>query len=159
MPSHSAVIACLVVVLAGCAGAVPSSSNHSPADAVCAGGTWVSFYALGEEQIWDADSVVVGFDLSAGAEVLLVAFENDSVLGVRSYSTERGVHVDGFRIPLETRLSGRHTIRVVMYGDVNRNGEFDPERDRPCRDEGDIIQTAQQSVNFSSVADTSTASL
>ena len=151
---------CLAIVLAGCVGGLPVGSNQPSVDRACNGATWIAFYALDspvENRIWDSESVVVGFDLSAGAHVLLVAYENDSIRGVRPYSTDRGVHVDGLRIPLDHRLSGNHTVRVVMYGDVNQNEQFDADRDVPCQHEGEVIQTQPRTLNFSSFTTNSTA--
>lgn len=122
------------------------------------GATFLSYYALGEDFMWDPDRVPVGFDLGAGADVSLVVYENDDVLGTAHATapSDTGVVVDGQPIPLNNSLSGEHTIHIVMYDDANQNGEFDPETATPCRHEGSVVRTESRTIDFSEFTDDST---
>ena len=127
----------------------------------CNGARGIGFYGLEtqfEDQVWGPSRVTVAFGLGAGAHVLLVVYEGDEVLGTAEATapSDGGIAVDGQPIPLQTMLSGEHTIRVVMYGDVNRDGQFDPETATPCRYEGDVIQTKPKTIDFSEFSDDTT---
>lgn len=132
------------------------------ADRACNGARGIGFYGLGtrfEDRVWGPSRVTVAFGLGAGAHVLLVVYEGDEVLGTAQSTAPSygGAAVDGQPIPLNTTLSGEHTIRVVMYGDTNQNGQFDPETAMPCRYEGDVIQTEPKTIDFSKFSDNTTA--
>ncbi len=152
MRSHPSILVVLVVVFAGCLSGVPFSSNPPMSSEACNGATSPAFYALGtqvEKNIWDTKSVVVGFELGDNADILLVAYENESRLGIQPYNNTQAVAVDGLRIPLSHQLTGNHTVRVVMYGDTNENGKYDPDVDTPCQHDGTILQTENRTINFS----------
>jgi hypothetical protein len=130
----------------------------------CNGARGISFYGLGtqfEDQVWGPGRVTVAFGLGAGAHVLLVVYEDNEVLGTAQATAPSygGASVDGQPIPLETTLSGEHTIRVVMYGDVNQDGQFDAKTATPCRYEGDVIQTEPRTIDFSKFADSPTSTI
>lgn len=110
---------------------------------------------------WSANEVSAGF-YSPGTvdffnRTFFVVYQNDTILGVEPFWSDSGaVHVDGFTIPLDNRLTGTHTIRVVVYADTNENQEFDRETDRPCYYKGSINQAGPKTINFSSNTATET---
>lgn len=117
----------------------------------CNGATFLSFYATGEDFIWSPSQVAVGYFVGAGAQIRIVVYEDDTMLGMTQYHApnDTGVNVDGQPIPLNTRLSGEHTIRAIMYED----GTSDPKEATPCRNEGEIIQTEPATLNFSGLSE------
>ena len=128
----------------------------------CNGARGISFYGFEtqfEDRVWGPRRVSVAFGLGAGAHVLLVVYEGNEVLGTAQATAPSygGASVDGQPIPLETTLSGTNTIRVVMYGDTNQNGQFDTKTATPCRYEGDVIQTEPRTIDFSNFDSNSTS--
>lgn len=95
---------------------------------------------------WGADKLRVGYELGSGADILLVAYENDTVLGVEHVTSNRAVASDGETLRLDRPLAGTHTVRVLAYGDTNGDGQFDPQTDTRCP-----IQTERLTLNFSSL--------
>ena len=120
----------------------------------CSGARYIEFYALGSEvadEMWSPSTVRVGFGLGAGADVLLVVLENNTVLGMTRIKTpnDSGIESDGDPIPLNTKLSGEHTIRVVMYPDAGKENQFNAQKTVPCQYEGKAVQTEPTTIDFS----------
>lgn len=139
-------------------GSTTVTSGVPQVERACNGARYLSFYGLGtpfEDQVWGPSRVTVAFSLGAGAHISLVVYEDDIVLGTTQATApgDGGVVVDGKLIPLDTTLSGKHTIRVVMYGNVNRDGQFDSETATPCRHEGRIVQAGPKTIDFSSFSE------
>ncbi|RJT03422.1 hypothetical protein D3261_10990 [Halococcus sp. IIIV-5B] len=125
--------------------------NHS-----CEGARDLSFYALDNPPSWTRQTVYVAYSLETNANVVLVVFEGDTVLGSEGYrSPDGGVAVDGQPIRLNEPLTGEHTIRAVMYADPG-DGEFDPGSATPCRYEGEVVQTGPETIDFGSFASSTT---
>jgi hypothetical protein len=115
----------------------------------CNGGRYLSFYALDNRPNWTRQTVYVAYSLDANANVVLIVFEGDTVLGSEEYrSPAGGVAVDGRPIRLDEPLTGEHTIRAAMYADP-RAGEFDPASATPCRHEGEVVQAGPKTIDFS----------
>lgn len=130
-----------LIILSGCSGsAIPNSSSQN-----CAIDS-LTFYRTGEYHGWQSDKLRVGYELSGEADLLLVAYENATVLGETQITSEGGVAADGEPIPLNNALEGSHTVRVLAYEDTNQNGKFDPENDSQCS-----VQTESITVNFSAL--------
>lgn len=133
----------------------PTTTIISPQEtgAACGGVSEISFYALGEigNKIWHRNTVWVEFNRGASARVRLVVLENDTVLGMTQIEppTDNGASSDEEPITLRTKLSGEHTIRVVVYPDAGGGDQFSPEEVTPCQHEDDIIQTEPTTINFS----------
>lgn len=164
--------------LAGCFGSSPSGSEGSPTSSptsstptkqpteptppqqehrdACSGAKSLSFYALESEtadKMWGPSTVRVAFSLGAGGHVRLVVLENSSVLGMTHVETQNHVSIDGAKIPLDTKLSGKHTIRAVMYPDTAERGQFTAKETTPCHHGGTVIQTDPTTINFSSFSE------
>ena len=118
----------------------------------CDGVRYISFYGLESDEadeLWGPSTVRAAFALGAGANVRLVVLEDDTVLGTTLIPPPDGaVAVDGQPIPLDTDLSGDHTIRVVVYPHSGESNGFDIERTTPCRHEGDVVQTEPTTIDF-----------
>jgi len=131
------------------AGPTPTTAN-SPSACV----DDVSFWGLSgptNEQLWSPDRVRIGYTLPPNASVFFVVYEDDTVLGVThatNFDPDYALASDGDEIRLETALEGTHTIRVVAVADVNRNGEFDPATDVPCRSNGALAQAGPEPIDF-----------
>jgi hypothetical protein len=104
--------------------------------------------------LWNRHSVQVGgFSLGPNANVLLVVYEDDTVLGTAElHAPDVTMVVDAMSIPLKKPLTGEHTIRVVMYADSDGDGNFDPANATPCRYEGEVIQAGPETFDFSEFA-------
>lgn len=99
----------------------------------------------------DTNGVQLGFVAESGAKVLLVATENDTILGTQFDSSEQPIAADGYELHFDEPLNGTHTVVVSAYADSNRNREFDRGIDRPCTDgEGKPLRTQALTLNFSS---------
>jgi hypothetical protein len=134
----------LLLLTAGCLSA-GAPSHFSTAEA-CP--PTVGFYA---HETWGSDEVRIGYELPANAAVVFVVYENETVIGTAHADGGAGrVGVDGDPIELDRSLDGRHSIRVVAYGDENGNGEFDAGTDQRCRRDGEVIATDSREFNFSS---------
>jgi hypothetical protein len=169
-----------LVWLAGCLGSSPfdtedsppsnptrrPSTQHSPEtpaaqparNEACAGATSLSFYGLksgAADTMWSPRTVRVAFHLGAGADVLLVVFEGNTVLGMTHVSVSADVSSDGQPIPLNTTLSGTHTLQVVMYPASADNGQTTIQEATPCQHNGTVIQTVPTTINFSSFSENS----
>jgi hypothetical protein len=99
-------------------------------------------------QTLDSNTLRLGYGLPANASVFFVAYENGTVLGVKHITTESSVAATGVTFSLKTKLSGKHTVNVVVYEDTNENGAFDPNVDTICRDNGTMVQTGRETFNF-----------
>jgi hypothetical protein len=121
------------------------------ADSVsCSDELYVSPWGIRE--FWRPDAVMYGTYLPPNSSYVFVAYVDGSIAGVDSVSnemTDDGVNIDGGEITLDESLSGRHTVRIVAYSDVNRNGAFDAGTDRPCATDDGLVQTTLYSVDFS----------
>ena len=127
------------------------TAKAEAADA-CNGVRSISFHGLESDtadELWGPSTVRVAFALGAGANVRLVVLEGDTVLGTTLIPPPDGAIVfDGQPIPLDTDLSGDHTIRVVVYPHSGESNGFDIERTTPCRHEGDVVQTEPTTIDF-----------
>lgn len=153
------VLVVLLSVISGCQGAVPSGQSKNSGtlssasvDSVGCTGASVSYWGLenhNRTQTWSSDTLRLGYGLPANASVFFVAYENGTVLGVTHVTTNETVAADGDTFPLNTQLSGMHTINVKLYEDTNGNGNFDPKADTVCRNNGTVIETGTRPLNFS----------
>lgn len=128
----------------------------------CNGARGIGFYGLRtrfEDKVWGPSTVSVSFGLGAGAHVLLVVLENDTVLGMTQARAPNdvGMTSDGTLIPLNTKLTGEHTIRVVMYPNIDKGNRLDPGEATPCQYEGSAIQTEPTTIDFSRFSETTSA--
>ena len=143
----------------------PNTTISSPQKTVtaCGGVNEISFYALGEigNKIWRRNTVWVDFNREASAQVRLVVLENDTVLGMTQ--TERpadnNTSSGGEPITLRTKLSGEHTIRVVVYPATGEGDQFDPEEATPCQHEGSIVQPGSTTIDFSRFSESTSSTL
>lgn len=130
----------------------PTISQRERADA-CNGGIYLDFYALDDtaDQMWDPDTVRVAFGVGPGAQVRLVVFEDDTVLGMnQAFAPEdSAMDDDGLPIDLNKKLSGEHTIRAVMYPRIGMKEQFDAKEATPCQYEGKPVQTEPTTIDFS----------
>lgn len=121
--------------------------------------SWVSFWGLDGQmdgRHWTPESIRLGYTIQTG-DALFVVYENETILGTSHVAVgENGLTADGDTIQLNERLSGEHTIRVVLYADSDGNGSFDPSTDTPCQTDGDPIQAGPRTINFSKFTDNST---
>jgi hypothetical protein len=135
----------LLAVLGGCLGATSSALSQE-----CNINS-LGFYKPPSEDLsgdeyygWGADKLRVGYELGSGADVLLVAYEDDTVLGAKHVTSNRAVASDGEIFNLDQSLKGHHTVRVLAYGDTDGDGHFDPETDTGCP-----ARTDPLTLNFS----------
>lgn len=70
------------------------------------------------------------------------------------YEAGDSVTADGAEVELDEPLSGVHTIWVVDHVDSDGDGEFDAGTDRPCTNDGKLVQTEVERVNFSELEGT-----
>ena len=127
----------------------------------CPGVEWVSFYAFSEHSrrdFWEPDTARIGYTIAGGTTVFFVAYVDGEVAGVEKTQFESGGSVtsDGSKVVLDEPLSGVHSIRIVAHADVDGDGEFDAETDRPCRNDGDVVQTGVERLDFTELEGTST---
>jgi len=143
----------------------PNTTIVSPekTGAACGGVNEISFYALGEigNKIWRRNTVWVDFNHKASAQVRLVVLENDTILGMTQTErpTDNSTSSDGESITLRTKLSGEHTIRVVVYPATGEGDQFDPEEATPCLHEGSIVQTGSTTIDFSRFSESTSSTL
>lgn len=149
-----AAITGLLLVTTACAGtgtpADPVSPTRTATD-VCADAS-LAFWGLEgpATEIWQPDALRLGYTLSGDA--LLVAFEDGAVLAWRHVGVESGrtITADGDVLQLERPLSGEHTIRVVLYRDLDDDRTFDPDVDEPCRP---VTQAGPRTIDFDRFTD------
>lgn len=131
--------------------ATPSASHDAGSPIPCVS-TFQYWADDKEEAVTDGGnglSLAVGFD--AGATVMLVARENDTILGTQYESSERAVVADGYHLTFDKSLNGTHLVSVTAYSDTNHNKAFDPDVDQVCYDDsGAPKQTREVWLNFSS---------
>lgn len=143
---RKAVIVALLAVfvsLSGCLGVTSSTPTSSEQDC---GINSLAFYNVGDYHGWDSDKLRVGYELSGGANTLLVAYDNDTRLGEIHVTSTQAVASDGEPIPLDHSLEGNHTVRVLAFEDVNGNGQFDPDTDSQCS-----VKTESLTLDFSTL--------
>ena len=148
----------LLSVLSGCAGTAPendmkisqskatTSTAHSQCDAAS-----ISYSGSEDSvrtQALDSNTLRLGYGLPANASVFFVAYENGTVIGVKHVITESSVAATGVTFSLKTQLSGEHTVNVVVYEDTNENGDFDPNVDTMCHNNGTVVQTGTETFDF-----------
>jgi hypothetical protein len=148
----------LLSVFSGCAGSAPEngmkiSKNKATISTVHSQCEKVSISYSGIEnstrtQALDSNTLRLGYGLPANASVFFVAYENGTVLGVKHVSTKSSVAATGVTLSLNTKLSGTHTVNVVVYKDTNENGDFNPNVDTICRDNETTVQTGTETFNF-----------
>ena len=139
----------LLVLLSGCSGITPSNPDTNNSNCNIDS---LAFWSAHENQGWASDELRVGYELSGSADILLVAYENDSVLGVKHVTSGQAVASDGEFLQLDRPLVGNHTVRVLAYGDTNGNGQFDPQTDTRCS-----VETDSLTLNFSALNKTTTS--
>ena len=183
----TALLAALLVAVAGCASSVPPAGDTSVpttsaattpppttgptttdpgttlpsylTPAVECPVSWVGFYALTEYErrdFWEPDYARIGFTVSGPASFFFVVYRDGSRIGQRHVNVSGSVTADGSKVPFDRPLSGFNTIRIVAHTDVDENGEFDPKIDRPCRNDGQVVQTRTATLDFSELEGTST---
>ena len=132
-----------------------TSSETTPgttrANRGCNGARALAFKPRGGGGIrWDRQSVLVSYSLGPNAHILLVAYEGDTIRGMRErHSPGVGSVTDLDSIRLDEPLTGEHTIRVVMYADPDGDGKFDPASATPCRYESEVVQAGPETIDFS----------
>ena len=138
--------------LAGCSTDGPTGEPtgvEATSGGACDGAT-IAFWGLEgpAAQNWSNDALRLGYTLSG--EVILVAFEDAEVLGSDhvTISGEQPVTADGAVLDLDEPLSGEHTVTVGVYADSNGNGSFDPDADRPCVTDGDLVRAGPTTIDF-----------
>lgn len=107
-------------------------------DPVACDGGWVSYWGTGNAQmLWSEDGELrVGWTVPGNQSTLFVAFENDTAVGYDHVEYDQSITADGSAVPVdETADAGRYAVVAML--DVNGNGEYDPDVDRPCRSDGD----------------------
>lgn len=150
----------VLLLLSGCLGVIGHQNlpeRHqtppaSPDQPNCA--MWVSFYGIDspDAELWTPSQVSIGYTLPADVSVFFVVSENGEVLGYEHESTEgvdSGVTADGDSIELDEPLTGVHEINITAYTDVNDNGQFDADTDKPCQANGELVRTGPKAINFS----------
>ena len=152
MSRKAAVLALLALlgILSGCVGTPPATSGGT--DQNCENIRSLAFYKAHDFHSWEADKLRIGYETSGPTEILFVAYENDTVLGMNYVTSRQAMASDGDYVPLDRPLSGNHTVQVRAYGDENGNGKFDPQTDTRCS-----AQTKPLSQNFSSLNETTTS--
>ncbi|MFB6269335.1 MAG: hypothetical protein ABEH83_05290, partial [Halobacterium sp.] len=134
----------LLVALAGC-----SFDRGADPVAACEGST-VAFHGDGVAVTGDGQRLTYGYEIPAGADVLLVATVNGSVVGIEhATATDSGVAVDNATFALERNYTGTQSAALAMYADVNGNGEFDQGGvDRACLNGGEPVATGTVALEF-----------
>jgi len=104
----------------------------------CKDGGWVSYWGTGgSDVLWqEPGELRTGWTVPANQSTLFVAFQNTTVVGVDDAESEQRVTADGDAVEVE-QSTGEGRYAVVMVLDVNGNGAYDPDVDRPCRDDSD----------------------
>lgn len=133
-----------------------TDTPEPPAETVaCPDADFVALYALSEPGLWAPDAVRYGAYVPPNGTTFYVAYVDGEVAGVDAVENEYddGLNVDGGEIALDRAYEGRHTVRVVVYRDVDENGTFDPATDRACTNEGELVQSGYYEVDFSRFAE------
>jgi hypothetical protein len=110
----------------------------SLADPVQCDDGWVSYWGTGNAgMLWNDDGVVrTGWTVPGNQSTLFVGFENTTAVGYDHVEYDQSVTADGDGVDVGNG-DGTGRYAVVMMLDVNENGEYDPETDRPCASEND----------------------
>lgn len=134
----------LLVVLAGCT----FDKSGTPV-AACEGAT-LAFHGDGVAVTEDGHALTYGYEVPAGADVLVVATVNGSVVGVEHVSTgDSGVAADNATFDLQETYTGSKSAALAMYADVNGNGEFDDGGvDEACLTDGEPVATGTVVLEF-----------
>jgi hypothetical protein len=116
----------------------PTLAEDLPSSVSCGETGWVGYWGTGDtSSLWEPGYLRVGWTVPANQSTLFVAFENDTAVGAsHEFYRESSVTADGAGVPVEDP-TGEGRYAVVMLLDVNGNGEYDPEIDRPCASDGD----------------------
>ena len=138
----------LLVVLAGCTAAQPDEGADERTSPCVTG------VGLTSTTMWEPDSITMGYS-TPGNEIsgFFVVTENETVHGVDYISHNTFFNNDAYIIQLSTNLTGEHRLRVVYYNDSDGDAQFDPDVDKPCRDDGNIIATGNITHNFTETED------
>lgn len=93
---------------------------------------------------------LVCHDVPDNASVLFVAYVDGrpSGVGFVDRSGAKGMRVDGAEVGLDRTFSGQHTVEVVAWSDEDADGSFDPNVDRPCTQDGEIVRAGPKRINF-----------
>jgi len=114
---------------------------------------WVSFWGLPAAEFWERDKIRVGMRVGGNASVVLVVEANDSVVGVEAFSSpESGLSASGYVLELDESLEGTTSLSVTVHADRNRDGEYDPDVDRPCYDDG-VARTGPTTIDAGAIGD------
>ncbi|MDX1658972.1 MAG: hypothetical protein R3343_09150 [Nitriliruptorales bacterium] len=148
----AALVSFVALLVAGCGTSEPAAGPtdvEATSGGACAEAT-IGFWGFEgpAAQNWSNDALRLGYTLKG--EFILVAFEDEQVLGTDhvSISGDHAVSADGAVLNLDEPLSGEHTVTVVVYADSNDNGSFDPDADRPCASDGDLVQAGPTTIDF-----------
>ena len=123
---------------------------------------YLSFYGLdstSSNNMWSPSTVSVSYSVGATPPGYIVVFEGDEVLGIKESMDKPHIVVDGNVIQLDRKLSGEHTIRVVMYTSIGGNDHFNADQATPCHSDGEIIQTEERTMNFSNFSPNPTTTI
>lgn len=134
----------LLVVLAGCT----FDKSGTPA-AACEGST-LAFHGDGVAVTENGQELTYGYEVPAGADVLVVATVNASVVGVEHVATsDSDVAADNATFELGETYTGSQSAALGMYADVNGNDEFDDGSvDEACLNDGEPVATGTVIVEF-----------
>lgn len=134
----------LLVVLAGCT----FDKSGTPV-AACEGAT-LAFHGDGVAVTENGQQLTYGYEVPAGADVLVVATVNASVVGVEHVAaSDSGVAADNATFELAETYTGSQPAALAMYADVNGNGEFDDGSvDEACLAEGEPVATGTVILEF-----------
>lgn len=134
----------LLVALAGC-----SFDRGGDPVAACEGST-LAFHGDGVAVTDDGQRLTYGYEVPAGADVLVVATVNGSVVHVEHVTTgDAGVAADNATITLERTYEGETSAALSMFADVNGNGEFDDGSvDEACLNDGQPVTTGVVLLEF-----------
>lgn len=118
----------------------------------CSDEAFVDFWALHESAFWASDTVRYSSHVPQNATYLFVAYVDGEIAGwdaVHRRDANDSVNVDGGEIQLTESYEGRHTIRIVLYKDVDQNRSLNVDTDRPCANSNGVVQTSFYAINFS----------
>lgn len=142
-----AVAVCILV--SGCLGvSLPSARTTSPSPVAEQCNIESLSFAERGGRGWASNRVRVNFTLIGTADLFLVVLEQDAVLGTRHVVSDSPRTGSWVPIELDEPLSGIHRIRVLAYGDLDRDDDFDKVADHICEARFGAIQTKVITRNF-----------
>lgn len=148
------VVVVALILIAGCAGLpLPSPPTTSPSPVADQCHIEDLTFAEDGGRGWAQNRVRVNFTLTGTADLFLVVQEQGDTLGVRHVESETPRIASWVPISLRENLSGIHRIRVLAYGDRDRNDHFDKRLDHICEARFGAVQTTLITRNFSEFAE------